>query len=126
MQQRCEQATSHHALTEPQSVTVPLDFATLLSEVTRALAQKIAKYTRSGQALDALVSVDFQTKYPALNAIAPDVAPLKVQGWRSVSLLFPPFGVVLFADTAAPDFLRAAAGRTYMKWEETPDTLFEA
>ena len=33
------------------------------------------------------------------------------QGWRSVSIVFPPYGVVLSASEGTPDFLKGRVGR---------------
>ena len=38
------------------------------------------------------------------------VSELHRQGWRSVSMLFVPYGVVLSATPEAPDLLKAAEG----------------
>jgi len=44
-----------------------------------------------------------------------------VQGWRSVSVVCPPYGMVLYAAAGAPAFLRLVSGRL-VRHEDTLDT----
>jgi len=48
---------------------------------------------------------------------------LALQGWRSVSVLCPPSGMVLYATSNAPAFLRMVTGRLLRQWDEI-ETLF--
>ena len=63
--------------------------------------------------LDALVCVNLRGRHlwplePTLNdEVAHD---LRRPGWRSVSMLFVPYGAVLVAQPVAPDFLRDKVG----------------
>jgi hypothetical protein len=47
-----------------------------------------------------------------------------MQGWRSVSILFPPYGVVLLAEDTAPDFLGEVVGKVRKSWRKA-DGSFE-
>lgn len=49
---------------------------------------------------------------------------LQTQGWRSVSMLFVPYGVVLLAAPTAPAIIRAKAGRVLNEWPGL-DGLFD-
>ena len=72
-----------------------------------------------------MIYVDLKDTFFQINSHVPDTTGLKHQGWRSVSLLFPPYGVVLFTRNGAPEFLLGAVGKTSMQWQDI-DTLFEA
>ena len=52
------------------------------------------------------------------------IGVLTLQGWRSVSVVCPPSGMVLYAASGAPDFLRAVTGRLLRQWDNI-ETLFE-
>jgi hypothetical protein len=47
-----------------------------------------------------------------------DAAGLRAHGWRSVSVLFPPVGIVLDARPEAPDFLWALVGTALHRWHD--------
>ena len=55
---------------------------------------------------------------------APEIGALTLQGWRSVSVLCPPSGMVLYATSGAPDFLREMTGRLLRQWGNS-ETLFD-
>jgi hypothetical protein len=52
------------------------------------------------------------------------IGVLTLQGWRSVSVVCPPSGMVLYAASGAPDFLRTVTGRLLRQWDNI-ETLFE-
>jgi hypothetical protein len=110
--------------TDPPPIPAPVDLNTLIPEVTTALSEKAKKYGITCQDLDMLIYLDLRKRFLAAGSAVPNVEPLKAQGWRSVSLLFPPYGVVLFAKPEAPDFLKAAEAKLHMKWFDI-HTLFE-
>ena len=124
-EKRYAEAQSLADLLEPYSPPVPTSLKDLVPEVAMALAEKAAKYGAGCKDLDALMYVDLPDTFLEANSPLPDIAQLQRQGWRSVSLLFVPYGVVLFANDDAPAFLRAAAERAHMQWANM-DTLFEA
>jgi hypothetical protein len=43
--------------------------------------------------------------------LVPGVAALPRQGWRSVSVWWPPYGLLLYAARGAPAFLRLGTGK---------------
>jgi hypothetical protein len=77
------------------------------------LAQHAAWYGARCVGLDALVSVDEPWSLLAPPSQAPEVAALSWQGWRSVSVLCPPYGMVLYAASGAPAFLRLVTGSLF-------------
>jgi hypothetical protein len=113
----------------PLSLPIPLGFDRLVPELELALSAKAQKYKRNYKdwctEIDALVYVDLKGRFLAANSSMPDLDRLKSQGWRSVSVLFSPFGVVLFTGSTAPEFLRAVPPGPRIEWEDI-DTLFEA
>lgn len=97
----------------------------LMSTVTVALEGKAYKYgTAQCRGLDALVYVNLTaTRFlHPLNAPS-EVSRLRGQGWRSVLLLFPPYGIVACASASAPGFLRSIAGQVRNAWSD-PQNLF--
>ena len=100
-----------------------------MAELEIVLLAKAQKYKRNykdwGNQIDALVYVDLKDRFLAVTSRMPGLDGLKSQGWRSVSLLFSPFGVVLWTSSTAPEFLRGVPPGPHMEWKDI-DTLFEA
>jgi len=109
---------------DPRGPAVGLELAVVVPHITAALAEHAAWYGARCVGLDALVSVDGRYRVLAPPTQAPEVAALTLQGWRSVSVLCPPYGMVLYAASGAPVFLRLAPGRLLRQWDNI-DTLFE-
>lgn len=109
------------------STAVSLDRAAEM--VADALTEKSRRYgPRVCGTLDAVTYLDLGNShlYPTEPQDAPDaLAELRRQGWRSVSMLALPYGVVLAANTEAPDFLRVRLGSAWKEWPG-PDGWFEA
>jgi len=124
-QRKYETAPSIDAAIEidPPPMPSPVALNALIPEVTTALSEKANKYSIMCQELDMLIYLDLRKRFLAAGSTELRVQPLKAQGWRSVSLLFPPYGVVLFAKPEAPDFLKAAESKLHMQWSDI-DTLF--
>jgi hypothetical protein len=86
-------------------------------EALQLVSSSLASYARKLGAnqcseLDALVYVNPTGRHLwPLPAQARSANTLNQQGWRSVSMLFPPYGVVIAARPCAPDFLQARAGQ---------------
>lgn len=123
-EKRYAEAQSLADVGEPYSPPCPTSLRDLLPEVAAALAEKAKKYGTGCKDLDALMYVDLADTFLEANASIPDTSQLQNQGWRSVSLLFVPYGSVLFANHQAPAFIRAASGQVQMQWQDI-DTLFE-
>jgi hypothetical protein len=71
-----------------------------------------------------VVAIDGYQSLRALPARDPEIGALALQGWRSVSILCPPYGMVLYATSGAPAFLRTVTGRLLRQWDSR-ETLFE-
>ena len=123
LQQKVENATSIEDLMTPYSPSRRLSFQVLVPELTNALGEKAMKHGTGCTDLDALVYVDLEGRHLDANSVIPDPSKLKSQGWRSVSMLFPPYGVVLSAESTAPVFIQMASGQVVSKWGDL-DTLF--
>ena len=95
-----------------------------VSHVTAALAQHAAWYGARCVGLDVVVVVDEHYCVLAQPAPAPEIGALALQGWRSVSVLCPPYGIVLYAASGAPEFLRLVTGRLLWQWDNR-ETLFK-
>jgi hypothetical protein len=77
--------------------------------------------------LDAVVYLDIGNShlYTAEPRDAADgLAELTNQGWRSVSIITLPYGIVLTANADAPDFLCSRIGRACNEWPG-PDGWFD-
>jgi hypothetical protein len=113
---------------EPYTPSQPMCFDDAVQLVADRLSAKAARYGAAACAsLDALVYIDLHNRHlwplePSGNARA--AAMLQTQGWRSVSMLFVPYGVVLLAAPAAPAVIRARAGRVLNEWPGL-DGLFD-
>src|SRR5215475_12001244 len=83
----------------------------LVSHLTAALAEHATWYGARCVGLDALVSVEPCCCELVQPAQPPEVGALTVQGWRSVSVVCPPYAMVLYAVDGAPAFLRLVSGR---------------
>lgn len=109
------------------STAIPFDRATKM--VAEALTEKSRRYgPRVCGTLDAVAYIDLggSNLYPAKPGATSDaLAELCRQGWRSVSMLSLPYGVVLIADAGAPDFLSDRLGSACSEWPG-PDGWFEA
>jgi hypothetical protein len=96
-----------HALTEGREGIV------LLPHVTAMLAPHAAWYGARCIGLDALVFVDEPQGRLALQELASGGPALPGQGWRSVSVWWPPYGLVLYATSGAPAFLHVETCRLF-------------
>jgi hypothetical protein len=88
--------------------------------VADTLAKKAAHYGNC-TGLDALVNVDLGDRYlwPLEGALKTKVAAqLNRHGWRSVSMLSVPYGLVLCAGAGAPHFLADKVGRPLHEWDK--------
>src|SRR5215510_852917 len=103
---------------------VGMDDTASLARVTAALAQHAAWYGARCVGLDVVVAVDGPHGALASPAQDPEIGALTLQGWRSVSVVCPPSGMVLYAASSAPDFLRTVTGRLLRQWDNS-ETLFD-
>jgi len=103
---------------------VGMDLTVGVSHVTAALAQHAAWYGARCVGLDVVFAVDGDHGVLVPPAPAPETGALALQGWRSVSILCPPYGMVLYAASCAPDFFRTVTGRLLRQWDNI-ETLFE-
>jgi len=90
---------------------VGMELTVLVSHLTATLAEHAAWYGARCVGLDALVSVERRPGVLVQPALPPEVGALIVQGWRSVSVVCPPYGMVLYAADSAPAFLRLVSGK---------------
>jgi hypothetical protein len=95
-----------------------------IAHVTAALAQHAAWYGVRCVGLDVVCAVDGSRGVLTPPAHAQEIGALALQGWRSVSVVCPPYGMVLYAASGAPDFLRTVTGRLLRQWDNSK-TLFE-
>jgi Putative endonuclease, protein of unknown function (DUF1780) len=94
----------------PQAA-VGIDLTVSVSHIAAALAQHAEWYGARCVGLDAVVAVDgHQCVLAPLTQLA-EINALPMQGWRSVSVVCPPYGMVVYAASTAPDFLRAVTWR---------------
>jgi len=115
---RRDGARSLRDLIQPYKPPTPLSCAELTNLVTKALRQKKQKYDpHECTNLDALVYVNLKNKFLQLRQLPSNFKQLQLQGWRSVSVLMPPYAWVLFAQPSAPPFLRNLVGK--IRYEST-------
>lgn len=106
---------------------IPMPLRELADNVAEALRTKSRKYGKvQCAALDALVYVDLtQTRFLAPGSDHADVTALEEQGWRSVLVVFPPYGLALSPRNEAPPFLRSLVGIPRTEWTDL-HVLFNA
>ncbi len=125
-QVRWNKACSVAETTERVILPILMRRSELVDAVTGALESKSKKYGPSGcSTTDALVYANLtDTRFLMRRSTAQDLNRLSAQGWRSVSVLFPPYGIVLFARDSAPEFLHRLVGKVRKAWRK-PDGLFD-
>lgn len=123
-EKKYSESNSLNELLEPYFPPTPIELQILVPEIIQALTKKAQKYGAGCSAIDALVYVSLKDQYLAAHSDMLNLDKLRSQGWRSVGLLFPPYGVILFAEPMAPDFLRALESGQYRKYEDI-SSLFE-
>jgi len=108
------------ALHIPRGDSVPMGMAELAREVVKTLEKKSRKTTNQAS-LDALVYVNLGGRDldPRPDVIEDDTSAVMQLGWRSVSVLWPPYAVVICAQSTAPTFIRAKA-RTIVRYRGVP------
>jgi hypothetical protein len=117
------QASTRTDRGDRRNPAVGMDLTVGVSHVTAALAQHAAWYGARCVGLDVVVAVDGDHGVLAPPAPAPEIGALALQGWRSVSMVCPPYGMVLYAASGAPDFLRTVIGRLLQQWDNI-ETIF--
>ena len=85
--------------------------AVSIAHVTAALAEHAAWYGARCIGLDVVVTVEGDQAVLTPPAQVREIDALAQQGWRSVSVVCPPYGMVLSATSGAPAFLRMVTGR---------------
>jgi len=85
----------------------------LMPTIVLDLSRKAQKYGRECKKIDALAYVNRRDQFLKADSDIPNLDKLREQGWRSVSILFPPYGVILFVTPEASDFLVALAPGQY-------------
>jgi hypothetical protein len=111
---RAQHAKRIRDLMEPWPSSKPSSLEQTVHFVSCHLARKANRYPPVVRAeLDALVYVNWGGRH--LWPLAPPsngaLSKLLGQTWRSASILFPPYGIVLSAHPDAPDFLKAKVGK---------------
>jgi hypothetical protein len=126
--QQYQRARKVSDVSEPYTESTAIPFDAAVKMVADGLADKARHYGPANcTALDALVYIDLKNSHiwpTAPRNVAEIAAELDRQGWRSVSMLSLPYGVVLTANTKAPDFLRSKLGLLLNAWLG-PDGWFE-
>jgi putative endonuclease (uncharacterized protein DUF1780) len=126
MAARARAADDISALEITRSASVPMGMAELVREVVKALEKKTRKTTNRAS-LDALVYMNLRGRhlYPPADVIEDDTTAVVQLGWRSVSVLWPPYAVVICAQSTAPTFMRAKTRKVIryrgLPWEDTAE-----
>lgn len=122
---RYARATCIEDILEPSNSAQTVIVDDLLLGVQMALEEKARRYGAGCQFLDALVYVDLTIRLLITEQPWSAVEGLKMQGWRSVSLLLPPStGLVVLATEDATKFLQHAEGQRSMAWPDV-ENLFD-
>jgi Putative endonuclease, protein of unknown function (DUF1780) len=109
---------------EPPISPRPVSYESCLTIVEEHLHRKAARYGRACSDLDVLVSM--RAVHHGFLDITSARRPHSTFGiWRSVSILFLPYGEVLATTDRAPAFLRSVQEKPCMEWPQ-PDGWFDA
>ena len=118
-----ENADSISDLEEPWTDSEPISYDEISREIAKHLEQKATRYTSGTCAMvDVLVHVyplPERHLWPPDDPVSNHHNDLVQQGWRSVSMVFLPYGSVLAACGTAPEFLRSYNGKILKEWERT-------
>lgn len=107
------------ALTAWRPKPAKMSFTELMAALTSALDTKSRKYGAQCRTLDALVYVNLtMTRVLDPTSAPSDTSALEAQGWRSVAMVFPPWGFVVISGADAPAFLRSRVGRALREWSD--------
>lgn len=103
-----------HDVASGHQHSVAMGIPELVREVLKALQAK-SHEAMPRASLDALVCMDLCGRHlhSPSDVIEHDTSAVAELGWRSVSVLWPPYAVVVCAKPAAPQFLRARARRVF-------------
>lgn len=123
-EEKYAQAKTIGEIAEPYSAPTPISLKTLMPKIVLAMSKKAQKYGSKCNRIDALLYINLQNQYLSPDSDWPQVDQLKAQGWRSVSFVFPPYGVILFALPSAPSFLNKIGPGQHMKWQDI-ESLFD-
>lgn len=122
---RWTKARSIDDVTEVSTPSRPMSPGDVTLAVVEALSKKAKKYGAAQcSTLDALVYINLKARHLYPTTGFGDTSALEKQDWRSVSILMPPYGVVMMARMGAPNLLRERLHKTLMEWE-SPDGLFD-
>jgi putative endonuclease (uncharacterized protein DUF1780) len=121
---KVERAEDIEAVSRPTPSPRQISLEELIPLVADALREKCTRYGAECGRLDALVYVNLRERFLSPYSTTMSVEDLEAQGWRSVSMVFIPYAVVMTANSTAPDFLRKRVGQIANAWPE-PEGWFE-
>lgn len=124
-EKKYSQATSLVELLKPYPPPTSVNLEMLVPKIVTALSEKAQRYGPGCKDIDALLYINLQDQFLAPDSHLPNLDQLRSQGWRSVSCVFPPYGVILFATSRAPSFLTGMEPGQYMEWKNIY-SLFDA
>ena len=121
-----ERAKRYSELLTPYRSSEPKSPDEIAEDVTNSLEKKAKLYgVNTCSDLDALAYVNLQGRHLwPLEPFPNNLEGLLTQGWRSVSVLFVPYSIVLIANDSAPLFIRECVGFVLSKWNNS-DGLFD-
>jgi hypothetical protein len=121
---KVERAEDIEAVSRPTLSPRQISLEELIPLVADALREKCTRYGAECHRLDALVYVNLCERFLSPYSTTMSVEDLEAQGWRSVSMVFIPYAVVVTVNSSAPGFLRKRVGQIANAWPE-PEGWFE-
>lgn len=122
--ERVEKAKDIEGVSRPVPSPEQIKLEELIRLVAAALRDKSIRYGNECGRLDALVYVNLHETFLAPSSTVVGVEALEAHGWRSVSIVFIPYAVVLAATSTAPGFLCERVGQIVNAWPH-PEGWFE-
>ena len=122
LERKYSEAESLEDVETPYEPTFSISIGEIIDLLRDRLIKKEDKY--GGDDLDILTYVNISGRHLNPNSEWPPTKDLIKFVWRSVSFLFPPYAIVIYATDQAPTFLRDACTRDFYQCEDV-DGLFD-
>lgn len=115
-----KKVSSVEGLLEPRQNPKPVPWTGVVGRVLERLSDKTAHPD-----IDALVCINLGQTILDVDSAKPDFSDIAKLGWRSVSVVYLPYSVVMSAMADAPDFIKTAVSCVCNAWTK-PEGWFES
>lgn len=117
--EKLNEVSSIEELFEPWRNSKPVSWGDVVTVVLERLSHKTAYAD-----IDALAYIDLEQTFLDISSAKPSFTDITKLGWRSVSIVYIPYSVVMSATNNAPSFLKSVVGSPCHAWAK-PEGWFE-